>query len=305
MANQQNLSNGFKRNWIALICVLGLSSHPQAALSQSIPIKEIGQFGYGNGQLNGPTGLAIIGRSLLVADTQNHRIQRFLLSGAYEYTFKAIKDLDGDPATLESPVDIAVDPLRGIYVCDNGASQVVAFDPYGEFRHTIGSFGGIGVRFNDPVSVSIDAFGFLYITDSKNNRLIKADQSGKQVFQITHLDGNLSEPQDSVVTADGKIYVLDAQGIKLFNELGRFIKRVVPIDHGAQFAMDAKGQFYITRPLAGEVVITDIHGQIRHRIGHPFKTPIGVAISDDTLIVVDRSRHQILTLLISDLEDKK
>lgn len=297
VANQQNL-NKLKSISITLVATgVMLATNPLpviAKLSPKIALHSIGEFGFYDGQFNTPSAVTAIGSSILVADTLNHRIQRFLIpSGTYEYSFKTINDSDGDPATLETPVDIAVDPFGGIYVCDSGAAQIVVFNSYGEYQKSIGSFGGIGVRFNEPVAIATDQFGFLFVVDRKNQRVIKCDSDGKQLFSIPQSEGNLSSPRDIVVQPDGSIFVLDDQGIKEFNELGKFIKVRIPVADAEKFAIDSEGKFYLALPKDKLVLVFTKTGEKHRFITESLRSPVGISVVNSTLYVLDTLQHKI------------
>ncbi|MGE4170768.1 MAG: NHL repeat-containing protein [Candidatus Margulisiibacteriota bacterium] len=261
-----------------------------------------GSFGFNEGQFNTPGHIAVLQKSVLVADTHNHRIQRFLTSGTFEYSFKTIQDDDSPNGQLDSPFGLATDPLRGIFVSDIGSSVVYGFDTYGSYLQKIGGFGAIGVKFNEPVALAIDLQGFLYIVDRKNQRITKCDASGAKLFQVPQAEGNLTNPSDIIVFDDGQFWVLDDQGVKSYNELGKFLGQVILTTGAAAMAIDGNKTIYLAKPEQKSVELYTPTGSLLLTLDFPFKRPLGLCISDDLLFVSDASAHQILRFKITGLE---
>lgn len=51
------------------------------------------------------------------------------------------------------------------------------------FSQNIGSFGTGDGQLKYPHSLDVDKFGFIYVTDTGNNRVEKFDQNGKMVLK--------------------------------------------------------------------------------------------------------------------------
>lgn len=191
-------------------------------ITRHVNVRNIASYGSGRGQLIMPSGLAIEGRDILVVDTGNRRIQRFSLNGQNITSFQTIRDSDGNLDRLQEPIDVDTDRRGRIYISDADTDSIFQFNSYGEFEKQIGSFGRFGVAFNGIRGLSVDPFGFLYIADSGNNRVIKVDKLGRKVFETRRDEGQLNRPNDVQINSKGQLIVLDSEGIKLYDELGRF-----------------------------------------------------------------------------------
>jgi len=87
----------------------------QVFSSSGIFLYAFGSVGSGDGQLMGPTGVAVDlanGSNVLVADQNNARIQVFSASGDFLRTIKSVYTFGPNPETAE-PFGIAVDPGNG------------------------------------------------------------------------------------------------------------------------------------------------------------------------------------------------
>jgi DNA-binding beta-propeller fold protein YncE len=163
-----------------------------------------GSIGSGLGQFYWPLGIASVGKDVIVADTNNNRVQRIdsdglpvvwnatgfklpgdvAVSGNTVYvadtfnkrvvrldaTTGAVIDSFGAP-TLHQPGGIAVEPVSGdVWVADTSWNRLVEFSPLGVVKQIIGSLGTGPVQFNDPTKLEISN-GLLYVTDQWNDRI--------------------------------------------------------------------------------------------------------------------------------------
>lgn len=127
------------------------------------------------GLLDGPTGIAVTGSSVWVADLGNSRAQRFSITGSYEAVRSpALADL------LTMSDRIAVDEDRGlVYVSDSAEGLVNVFSTVGEFVRCIGSKGTGEGQMREPSGLHVTADGSLWVVDSGNARLHLFDADGK------------------------------------------------------------------------------------------------------------------------------
>jgi uncharacterized protein (TIGR03663 family) len=153
------------------------------------------------------------GQWIYVADTWNHRIQKFSADGT---PTKVWGNANYDPVSsgpfgLWGPRGIAVDAQGRVFVADTGNKRVVIYDADGNF---ITQFGGGGLspgQLEEPVGLAFDSQGNLYVADTWNQRI--------QVF-VPNADGSAytSSTQWSVAgwngeSLDNKPYLaIDQQG---------------------------------------------------------------------------------------------
>ncbi len=123
------------------------------------------------GTFNEPWGIAVAADgTVYVADTWNHRIQKFTADG----TFLTMWGYFGTAVTPDAfwgPRDVAVDSQGRVYVTDTGNKRVAIFNPDGEFITQFGSAGIELGQFDEPVGIAIGSDDSLYVADTWNQRV--------------------------------------------------------------------------------------------------------------------------------------
>ncbi|SKB40578.1 Por secretion system C-terminal sorting domain-containing protein [Salegentibacter holothuriorum] len=112
-----------------------------------------------NPSLSSPSGLAISSdQRVYVADTENNRVAIFNNDG----TEAGKIDNGTGPVGLINPIRLAVDNLFNVYVTDAGNNRIQVYDSNG--NHTASINGNTG-DLNNPGSLVVDDYGFLYVAD--------------------------------------------------------------------------------------------------------------------------------------------
>ena len=114
-----------------------------------------GGFYFPNGFAFAPNG------DVFVSDMSNRRVQVFGPTGEYKYLI----------ATSGSPLGLAIDPEKRLYVVDPFAHQVDIYQLEGT---RITGFGGPGLslgRFRFPSDIALDESGRIFVSDRENNQV--------------------------------------------------------------------------------------------------------------------------------------
>ena len=168
--------------------------------------------------------------SLYVADTWNHRVQRFTEDGRHLTSFGSFGQT-GEPTAFWGPRSIAVDSNGRVFVTDTGNKRVVIFDAEG---NPIGQFGGFGLELgglDEPVGVDVDMDGRVYVADTWNQRIQVFEEISEGNFEAVEewpVDGWLGQSLENKpylqVRDNGDVCVSDPEGYRIlcFDSEGEF-----------------------------------------------------------------------------------
>lgn len=277
----------------------------------------IGVSGIGNGQFTTPHNVALgLNGDIFVADSNNHRIQKFDREG------KFLSEWGGQgnaPGQFNEPWGIAVDREGFVYVADTWNHRVEKFDSNGKFLLQWGSFGDGGkepltpTQFYGPRAITVDPEGNLWVTDTGNKRILKFDPNGLSlgVFGSTGAEpGQFLEPVGIVSDAKGDIFVADTWNQRIqefdrdFNPIRQWQVEAwdgQSVVNKPYLATDAVGNVYASDPEGYRIIEFTSEGQVAAVWGSrgntlaSFELPTGLAVGPDGRIyIADAGNDRIL-----------
>ncbi len=199
-------------------------------LSEYSTLEQWGQYGSGNGQFGGEwnfsSGIDIDSSGYIyVADTGNHRIQKFSPDGTFITKWGTQGSSNGQ---LSFPSGIDIDSSGYIYVADTGNHRIQKFSPDGTFITKWGTQGSSNGQLNKPYGVAIDSEDNIYITEFDNHRVQKFDNAGNYILKWGtqgSSNGQLHSPQGIAVDSEDNIYTLEWNNsrIQKFDSVGNFL----------------------------------------------------------------------------------
>lgn len=209
---------------------------------------KFGEFGVMEGQFTEPSGVAVNAQNdIIVADTNNHRIQIFDKEGRFKFQFGECGKRDGQ---LLYPNRVAVVRTSGdIIVTERSPThQIQIYNQYGQFVRKFGAN-----ILQHPRGVTVDSKGRIVVVECKVMRVIIFDQAGN-VLQKFGCSKHLEFPNGVVVNDKQEIFISDnrAHCVKVFNYEGAFIRQI-------------GGEGITNYPIgvginsAGEILIADNH----------------------------------------------
>ena len=205
-----------------------------------------GDAGSGEGQFNTPHGIAVDSDSdVYIADTLNHRIQKFDSNGSFiekwgSYCDVEAEGLDDCDGKFNYPSGIDVDSDGNVYVADYLNNRIQKFNLEGEFLDKWGSFcdvvdegsDGCNGQFNHPSGLAVDSDGYVYVADYLNHRIQKFNLEGEFLDKwgsrcdvdnevLNSCDGKFNFPNGIDVDSDGNVYTTEHLNhrIQKFGEL--------------------------------------------------------------------------------------
>jgi len=230
-----------------------LASLSQRSLNSMQIRCKFGQLGPGKGQFNSPHGFCLgVEEEIVVADTNNHRIQVFEKNGTFRYQFGIAGKEEGQ---LWYPRKVAVMKATGKFVvCDRGneRSRMQIFTKHGHFVRKI------AIRYIDIVAgLAITRDGNIVAVDSVTPTIFVIMEHGELLRWFDCAD-YMREPSDIAVSGR-EFYVCDFKGhnVVVFTEEGQFVRRI-----GGENITNFPNGIDISD--AGDILIGDSHGNKFH-----------------------------------------
>ncbi len=181
-------------------------------------------------RFNYPASIAVdADGDIYVADRYNHRIRKVTPSGAV--TLFAGSGTPGNvnatgaAAQFNNPMDLAFDSQGNLFVVEREGQVVRKITPGGVVTTLAGSTQGYAegtgtaAQFNNPVGLTVDRAGNVYVADEYNQRIRKITPLGVVTTfagtgTIGDTDGagtsaQFNYPRDVAVDSEGNLYVAD------------------------------------------------------------------------------------------------
>ncbi|MDE2141303.1 MAG: tetratricopeptide repeat protein [Elusimicrobia bacterium] len=239
-------------------------------------LSSFGEKGSEPGRLRSPESVAVgaDGR-IYVADTGNDRVQVFTEEGILLYQVGTPGKL---PGQLRGPTRVAADPSDEIYVLDRGNDRIQKFDAAAKFMRELPLNG------ND---MAVDAYGFFYILDGRNGKVIEESPDGLPVGKFGSYGtgvGQMKKAEGVAVTPDGAVIVLDTGNSRIHRvELTDKLKTTpLPMNTAAKLTVTGPtrdwpvaaealavlgDEMYAYLPQGGPFAVLGADGKVKSRFG--------------------------------------
>lgn len=288
-------------------------------------IKIWGSKGVGDGQFKRPHDLDFSNdeKYLYSVDRDGNRIQVFDKNGTFLFKWGKLGNKSGE---MHVPYGIDVDAAGNVWLADRANHRIQKFDSQGNF---ILKFGNLDDhpssepgKFDNPRHVVVDKeLKYVYVADSKNNRIQKFDINGTYVTSFgsgkpSPTPGQFNLPTTIDIDSNGNFYVtergneriqkIDANGNSLltWGSLGSKNNQFCHMEH---LAIDKFDNVYVADPqsdpgcsLQPSVKKFDKFGNFITKIGSygkepgQFRDPEHLAVdSDGNVYVSDRGNNRI------------
>ncbi|MGA2586662.1 MAG: PEGA domain-containing protein [Candidatus Aminicenantales bacterium] len=209
----------------------GMTAEVAATLTSTYHLDFVakwGSYGSGDGQFNGIWSIAVDSSgNIYVADTLNHRVQKFTSGGGFVAAWGSLGYGDGQ---FNDPTGVAVDASGNVYAVDSNNHRVQKFTSGGAFVAKWGTLGSGDGQFNRPYGIAADRSGNIYVSDVNNERVQKFTSGGAFVAKWGSLgsgNGQFTEPFGIAVDASGNVFVSDTINnvVQKFTSGGAFVAR--------------------------------------------------------------------------------
>ena len=205
----------------------------------------IGSYGKGPLQFQYPTGIAVTGNVLYVAEYEGNRIQKMTLDGEFLGAFGSEGSEEGQ---LWNPWGLCVGPNQKIYIAEFGNNRIQVFDndserftyiidgnisgdgcfqcprdvsfdslsghihisSYNSLNITVFTLDGVHMRhygtFKEPFGLAYDEAGHTIVTDRKESRLFVFNRSYLLLYSVNN---GIKNPFGVAIASDGGIWIAD------------------------------------------------------------------------------------------------
>ena len=200
-----------------------ISCSPFTVILKPFHVKPVLSFGLAGSveeMFKFPYGVAVSDRDeILVADSNNHRVQVFDSNGTFLRFFGHKGENAGE---LRNPTGIAIDKGRNIFISEWGNHRVQIFSWEGRHLGSFGCKGNLDSQLFKPWGISLDSTGNIIVADA-GNKLIKIfTPDGRFVMKIGG-QGSFIFPVHCVQCGEYLIVSdQDEHCIRVFNSEGHF-----------------------------------------------------------------------------------
>lgn len=201
---------------------------------------------------------------MYVADTWNHRIQKFTAEGEFLTMWGYFGQAE-TPDALWGPRDVKVSTDNIVFVSDTGNKRIVIFDSEGNPISELGEAGLAPGQFDEPVGIALDNQGqLLYVADTWNQRIQSFIAGTDYEFQplnswdvVGWYGQSLDNKPYLAVDSQGNIYATDPEGYRVlqFTSQGEFVRYWGDLSSGPDgfslvgaVAVDDDGGIWVSDP---------------------------------------------------------
>jgi sugar lactone lactonase YvrE len=195
-----------------------------SALGKVIAFDEKGKLLFEiTGELDRPSGLALLGDKLYISDSQRHQVVVCGLRGDFVSKFGR---RGSGPGEFNFPTHLGVDAGGRILVTDSLNNRIQVFDANGRFLRAFGSAGDGPGRFSRPKGVAADRDDHLYVVDAVFDNVQVFDEQGRLLLNWGEAGpgpGQFWLPNAIAIGRTNEIYVADSYNhrIQVFRYNGK------------------------------------------------------------------------------------
>ena len=201
---------------------------------QGTSLRSIGSSGSGNLQFSSPTGIAIRGDVIYLAEYSNNRVQKLTTSGKHISTFGS--------GRVHYPRGVCIDPEGRLYVSESSQNRISVFGADGTFAHDITG------NMSSPWGMAVDPEGNLHVANySSMNSITIFSPNGKYIKQYG--SGYLQHPSGIAIGPEGYIFVSEnnstSSRLQIFSPQCVFVKTISSLNSAAGVKLDKDGFIYV------------------------------------------------------------
>ena len=131
-------------------------------------LSSFGSYGSTDERLRAPEDVTIYENNVYVSDPRNYKVVKFTSDGIFLKSFDY--NMGGFPIR---PYGLVSDLDGNVYFADTSKHRIVKIDSEGNSLTMWGKAGNAKGQFVEPIGIAFNNLGYLFVTDSSNNRIQK------------------------------------------------------------------------------------------------------------------------------------
>lgn len=273
-----------------------------------------GKSGSAPGEFNRPQALSIDPTgSILVCDTDNHRIQKFAREGVFQ---KQVGGFGWQADQFYQPTDVNARSVLDVFVADYQNQRIVRYDRQLFYISAMSANQAWDERFQftRPRAVAFSGQREMFLLDAENFCVIKFNNRGEPEIRFgdsSRLPAQLQQPRQIELDGDARLFVSDAaaNAVLVFDYFGNYLA-----SWGDSILKEPSGLFWAHPWLLvadsgnRRLVIFDEAG-IQQKInlsgGNPLILPVDVALFGDQIFILDAEQACVQVYEWSKNSDRK
>ena len=288
-----------------------ISCSPFTVILKSFQVKPVlsfGKVGSGEGMFKFPHGVAASdGDQIVVADSNNHRVQVFDSNGTFLRSFGRKGKNAGE---FNFAVGLAIDKDSNIFVADSYNHRVQIFSREGRHLDSFCGKGRLDSQLDHPWGLSLDSTGNVIVADARDKLIKIFTPDGRFVMKIGE-QGSFIFPVHCVQC--GEYFIVSDSNehcIKVFNREGHFQYKFGKKGEGdgdfncPRFLSVTQSKHLLVCDEGGHrIQVFELDGKFVGKFGTngsklgEFNSPFSVAVlSNEQIVVCDRGNHRIQIL---------
>ena len=218
---------------------------------------------------------------------------------------------------LQGPKAIALTKSHQLVVCEENRHSISIVGLKNKKTTIVGEYGREKGFFSHPTGVAIDKDGYIYVADSKNDRIQKLSPEGSFIceYKETSNSRKLHLPSNVKTGQDGFVYVVDRGNnrVVILNSDLEYVSTFGSAGYGLgslhdpwDLAFDNNGFVYITDRRQHCIQVFTRNGAFRGKIGSQgqqkgkLNHPMGIAIdSNGKIYVCESGNHRVSIFRVS------
>ena len=200
-----------------------------------------GSQGNGNGQFNGPVGIAVVGDVMFVSEFYGKRVQKLTTGGQFLFEF-------GTSGQLQGPHGCAVSSDGKVYIAEQEKHCVQVFNPDGKLSHTIGQG-----ELKKPRAVAIDSNGNIHVVSFSLKFIKIYTPTGELIREYG--SEQLNGPSGLAVDDNGYCLVGDwcSKSLCIFDPQGKLVHSIKFPGSVCGVTLDKDGFVYVVESWSNKV----------------------------------------------------